>query len=248
VLIDTNAIVLKCFPYGDTSLICRIFTEEQGKVTIIAKGVRKSKKSTFSILEPTNHIHVNYYYKHTREIQILKDAIFIQHHSSIRRELNRIVIALTIVEILDKVTKANNPQPLIYRLGWRVIDKLNDINQNQWIIFIFFMYHLSLRVGFMPNLINCAKCNMIMYNGGVDLLYGEIVCENCIIEKNNICCLSEIKNIIAHHLDDLNKLNLNKTKIYNTIKLMELFLSHHIQELKNLKAINMLYFSINQIY
>jgi DNA repair protein RecO (recombination protein O) len=42
--IQTPAIVLKSFPYSDTSIIARCFTLEKGKISFIIKGAR-SKKS-----------------------------------------------------------------------------------------------------------------------------------------------------------------------------------------------------------
>ena len=79
-LIATNAIVLKRIPYSDTSLICRIFTEDWGKVTILAKGVLRPKNVTGALLEPVNHIHIQYYNKSNRDIQILKNANFVQQY------------------------------------------------------------------------------------------------------------------------------------------------------------------------
>ena len=112
-MIATNAIVLKRIPYGDTSLICRMFTEEMGKVSILAKGAWRPKNTSGPLLEPTNHIHIQFYNKNTRDIQILKDAGFIQLFPSLRNSLGRIILAFAIVEIIDKSTLESNPYPII---------------------------------------------------------------------------------------------------------------------------------------
>ena len=82
-LVETNAIVLKRIPYSDTSLICRLFTKEMGKVTILAKGANRQKRSISALLEPINHIHIQYFQKNSRDIQILKEAEFIQYFSNV---------------------------------------------------------------------------------------------------------------------------------------------------------------------
>ena len=125
-LIATNAIVLKRIPYGDTGVIFRVFTEELGKVSILAKGAWKPKNAAGPLLEPINHIHIQFYNKNTRNIQILKDAGFVQQFPVLRNSLGRIILAFAIVEIIDKSTMESNPYPILYRLGWRVLDKLND--------------------------------------------------------------------------------------------------------------------------
>ena len=43
-IVNTSAIVLKTFPYGETSLISRCFTKEKGKVSFIIKGAQSKKK------------------------------------------------------------------------------------------------------------------------------------------------------------------------------------------------------------
>ena len=139
-LIATNAIVLKRIPYGDTSIICRVFTEEMGKVSILAKGALRPNNTSGLLLEPINHIHIQFYNKNTRDIQILKDAGFIQQFPSLRNSLGRIILAFAIVEIIDKSTLVSSPYPILYRLGWRVLDKLNNETQNFWFVFAFFLY------------------------------------------------------------------------------------------------------------
>ena len=103
-LISTNAIVLKTIPYGDSSIISRLFTEDQGKISIIAKGAWRPKKTAGMILEPMKHIHLQYYHKNSREIQILKEICLIHQFSILRSHLDRIILGQAVVEILDKST------------------------------------------------------------------------------------------------------------------------------------------------
>ena len=44
-IINTDAIVLKTFSYGETSLISRCFTKGKGKISFIKKGAKLKKKS-----------------------------------------------------------------------------------------------------------------------------------------------------------------------------------------------------------
>ena len=72
--ISSNAVVLRTIPFSDTSLICRLFTKEKGKISIMAKGARRKKNPLSSILESGNIIKLQYLYKENRDIQILKEA------------------------------------------------------------------------------------------------------------------------------------------------------------------------------
>ena len=241
-LISTSAIVLKTIPYGDTSIISRLFTEDQGKVTILAKGAWRPKNNAGALLEPMNHIHLQYYHKSSREIQILKDGVFSQQFSNLRKELNKIIMGLTIVEMIDKSTMDNNPFPILYRLGWRVLKKLNDEKQNIWLVLIFFLYQLSLRLGFLPNLKNCSKCNVVLTSGCFDDYAGELVCMYCStqnrinLEEN---CLAALQKLEGLHLDDLQTLSINILDIANSIQFLTTFISFHLEGLKKVRSMQM---------
>ena len=102
--INSSAIVLKAIPFSDTSLICRLFTKEKGKISIIAKGARRKKNPLVSILECGNIIRLQYIFKESRDIQLLKEASFSYNIYNIRDNLEKLLTLYTIVEIMDKTT------------------------------------------------------------------------------------------------------------------------------------------------
>ena len=220
-----------------------MFTEDQGKVTILAKGAWRPKNNAGALLEPMNHIHLQYYHKNSREIQVLKDGGFTQQFSNLRKELSKVIVGLTIVEMMDKSTLDNNPFPILYRLGWRVLEKLNDEKQNIWLVFVFFLYQLSLRLGFLPNLKKCSKCNADLTSGCFDDYTGELICLNCStqskisLDENSLSALQKLECL---HLDDLQTLSINIQDITNSIQFLDLFISFHLEGLKKLRSMTML--------
>ena len=220
-----------------------MFTEDQGKVTILAKGAWRPKNNAGALLEPMNHIHLQYYHKNSREIQVLKDGGFTQQFSNLRKELSKVIVGLTIVEMMDKSTLDNNPFPILYRLGWRVLEKLNDEKQNIWLVFVFFLYQLSLRLGFLPNIKKCSKCNADLISGCFDNYTGELICVNCStqskisLDENSLSALHKLEGL---HLDDLQTLSINMQGITNSIQFLDLFISFHLEGLKKLRSMTML--------
>ena len=220
-----------------------MFTEDQGKVTILAKGAWRPKNNAGALLEPMNHIYLQYYHKNSREIQVLKDGGFTQQFSNLRKELSKVIVGLTIVEMMDKSTLDNNPFPILYRLGWRVLEKLNDEKQNIWLVFVFFLYQLSLRLGFLPNIKKCSKCNADLISGCFDNYTGELICVNCStqskisLDENSLSALQKLEGL---HLDDLQTLSINIQGITNSIQFLDLFISFHLEGLKKLRSMTML--------
>ena len=220
-LISANAIVLKTIPYGDSSIISRLFTEDQGKITVMAKGAWRPKKTTGPLLEPMNHIHLQYYHKNSRDIQILKDVELIHQFSILRSKLDKIILGQTVVEALDKSTPASNSFPILYRLGWRVLDKMNHADVNFWLVFAFYLYQLSLRLGFMPNLKTCCQCKSVFSNAFINDRTGELICHDCgpqsklSLNKNSLIFLQKLEHL---HLDDIHTAMSNTIEMYNAIR------------------------------
>ena len=59
--ISTDAIILKNTPYKETSLISRLFSKEQGKISVIFKGAKRNNNNISSIIELANVINITYY-------------------------------------------------------------------------------------------------------------------------------------------------------------------------------------------
>ena len=79
---STKAIVLNHKKFSDTSLICNLYSENYGKISIIAKGARSLKNPHGAVLEPLNYIDLIYYYKPKRNIQLFKEASIINNTPS----------------------------------------------------------------------------------------------------------------------------------------------------------------------
>ena len=243
-LISTNAIVLKTIPYGDSSIISHLFTENWGKITVIAKGAWGKKKTTGPLLVPMNHIHLQYYHKNSRDIQILKDAELIQQFSILRSDLDRIILGQAVVESLNRSTLENNSFPILYRLVWRVLDKMNHTDVNLWMVFAFFLYQLSLRLGFMPNIKTCYQCKSAFSHASIDDRTGELICHDCSprsklsLNKNSLIFLQKLENL---HLDDIRPGMNNAIEMYNTIRFLEIFACIHLEGMNKVRSLDMVH-------
>ena len=56
-------IVLNYIKYGDTSIICKIYTEQYGLQSYIINGVRNSKSKNIGLFQPLNILDMVVYYK-----------------------------------------------------------------------------------------------------------------------------------------------------------------------------------------
>jgi DNA repair protein RecO (recombination protein O) len=151
VLVQTPAVVLKSFPFGDTSLIARCYTREQGKIGILIKGARRKKSSFGAYFQPMNHVELVYYFKATRELQILSKVTFLDLWSSINDSLKKLSYGLAVIELTDKTNTELDPHIELFDELVQVLRQLNNQEHKLNLIFWYYEIRLLTILGFKPD-------------------------------------------------------------------------------------------------
>jgi len=143
VIYSTQAFVLNKKKYGDTSLICNLFSSDFGKFSIIAKGARSIKNPLGAILQPLNHIECVYYYKSSRNIQILKEASIVDKYFELENSYTKMNYALTIADMVNHINYVESPSKIIYRLTKKYLNQLMHL-MKKILIFCLFFFNYSV--------------------------------------------------------------------------------------------------------
>ncbi|MCB9812815.1 MAG: DNA repair protein RecO [Pseudomonadales bacterium] len=98
---STKGIVLRRANVGETDRIINILTQEFGKITCVAKGVRKIKSSKRAFLEPGNLI--NAFLVSTKSLPILTQASLIDDCSKMNHTLGSFRQLSQMLEIFEKL-------------------------------------------------------------------------------------------------------------------------------------------------
>lgn len=111
---STTAIVLKRVNVGETDRIINLLTQEFGKITVVAKGVRKMKSSKRAYLEPGNI--VNAFCIETKSLPILTQATLIHDCSSMKQNLASYRSLNQLLEIFEKLFVESELEPEVFSL------------------------------------------------------------------------------------------------------------------------------------
>ena len=151
-IVNTPAIVLKSFPYGESSLIARCFSEKNGKVSLIIKGARRIKSSKASYFQPLNYIDIIYNYKLNRELHVISKVSYKKYWSKILEDLYKVSLAISILELTDKTLSDNDPHPSLFLVLKEVLSAYNNTLIDPKVLFWFYECALLNNLGFQPNL------------------------------------------------------------------------------------------------
>lgn len=149
-IVRTEAIVLRSMKYSESSLIVTLLTREKGKLTVIAKGARRTKSRFGGALQPMSYIQVVFYYKPTRSLQTLTEASYVQPFHDISRSLEKITVGLRAVELVEAFMQEEEPNPFVFNLLVTVLGRLNAASERVENILLFCQIRLAEALGFAP--------------------------------------------------------------------------------------------------
>ena len=107
-IINSDAIVLRRFPYGESSIICRCFVKEIGKTSFIVHGAHRKKSSKAAYFQPGNCINIIFYYKDNRNLQTISKTSFSKNWIHIQNDLKKIAYTMAVIELTDKCISEND--------------------------------------------------------------------------------------------------------------------------------------------
>ncbi len=242
-VISTDGVVLKSFPFGDTSLISRFYTKDFGKVTLIAKGARKTKNPTGSILEPMNILNLTYYAKENREMNILKESSLQKNFTKIRNDIVSLTSGLAMVEMLAKTSDNHDPSPILFRLISRTLSMFEESKISSKLLMLFYQYQLSLRLGYKPHLNTCSICKSQLEKPTLNIKTGELCCSKCVSSNRisiNPKAISFLKQLSSTHIEKLAELPSIKSVQKQASQFLTEFMRIHIEGMQNIKSLAIL--------
>ena len=218
---STKGIVLSSIKYGETSLICRIYTENFGLQSYIVNGVRK-RKGNRAYYQPLNLLDLVVFHKKNSQLHRIKEVKNSMAYSSIPFHILKSSVALFMAEVLCNCLKEEEENPALFNYIESSIKEFDTSEFNSQ-YHIHFLIALSGYLGFYPNLEN----DHLPY---FDLMNG------CFSANK-----SEHKHYISNSEDFLSAMKLER--VNNKKKVLEQILDYyrlHLDGFKPIKSKNVL--------
>ena len=115
-IVTTDAIVLHSRRYGDTSRIVVLYSRDLGKVSVVARGVRKPKSPFGSALEPLSQCQATIYHRKNRDLHTVSSAEVRVPGGALMASYDRMKTALTLCELVLRTQADESPAPEVFDL------------------------------------------------------------------------------------------------------------------------------------
>ena len=156
-LIETRALVLHAFPYGETSRILRLLTPRYGLRSVIAKGAQRPKSRFGGVLEPFTEGEAQFNLREGRDLFTLSGFTLIRSRQGIGRNLAAFSGASLLAEIALR-TGTEEAQPELYDSIVSTFDTLAEGTAPAAATAVAAIWRTLSILGFQPEMEACVRC------------------------------------------------------------------------------------------
>lgn len=144
---SSEGIVLSRKNYGEADRILIVISKDFGKLSLLAKGIRKIKSKKRGHLEIFSKVKFSAINGHGMDIMI--EAQTLNDYAGVRVNLNKISLAYYFCEVVNKITHEDQQQSLVFRLLSLALEELEQTTKLKELR-MKFIYDLLTNMGYWP--------------------------------------------------------------------------------------------------
>lgn len=179
---SSRAIIIKSRDLRETDALVTLFTEKQGKLTAVAKGVKRPKSSLRACIQPFCQSQL--YFHKGKELDLITQGKLLDFYGNSREDLERTLWSMYMMELLDKSLLDRVAMPGLYVSVSDVLEKMNvDGYRPLWLRY--FELQLLISLGYQPLIDRCVNCGsheLVPYR--FSIADGGLLCPKCTDQEN----------------------------------------------------------------
>ncbi len=146
----TEAIVLKTIKFGDTSIICHLFTRMRGKQSCLIKGVRSTQKSKMKaqVFQPGNILYLELFQQTYQQFSSLKNFEVKYHYSALREDIVKGCIQMFILEVIAMVVVDDFAQEEVFDFLKDILIEIDTYKGSLALLPSYFLIQLNKLLGY----------------------------------------------------------------------------------------------------
>lgn len=154
--LKTRGLVLREVPYKEADLILTVLTEDYGKMTLSARGVRRKSsplKASCQLLTCSEFTIFEY-----RGRSTINEAHVITQFPELRNELERLSLGSYFAQVAELLSQEDAPTPELLSLTLNALYALSKLKKPQLQVKAVFELRAACLAGFTPDLDCCQHC------------------------------------------------------------------------------------------
>ncbi|MBC3889817.1 DNA repair protein RecO [Acetobacterium paludosum] len=177
-LIKTKGLVIKEQAYKEQDKILTIFTENEGKIQCMARGVRRQKSGLLASTQIFAYGEFVYY--PGKNFGIINQASLIEAFYPLRNDLTKMALAAYLLDLINNAFDFYQKSPEILKLLLHVLFYLSGGKaKNDLVLVGAFQLKLVSVLGYRPGITQCMICESDQKPAVFSIEGYGILCKNC---------------------------------------------------------------------
>lgn len=228
----TKGIIIKRTDLGEADKILSIFTPNLGKVSAVARGVRKITSKLGGHLEL--FCSVDLILAQGKNLDVVTSAQKNYYFKNLCFNLKRTSHAYYICELVDKFTPDNFKDTRLYNLLFFALDNINRevfLDGKMGLILNGFKIKLLGILGYGPEFKKCLKCNKNGVGKFFSFSLGGVLCEDCLkYDKQSIKVsfesLKALSFLEKNNFERIGRLDIDRKLMEEVEKILDLLVRY----------------------
>lgn len=243
---STHVLVLRRRDVADADRLLTVLTPGEGKIELLAKGVRKTVSRKSGHLEPFTHAHVMV--AQARTWDLITEATTVESFRYLRENLDAIGQASYACELVDAFSDSGDENRPLWELALFVLRELDEaaaggdatggalVDELPPNLLRWFDLHLLSLAGFQPQFFNCLGCSAPIEPGAnfFSLSEGGIFCPRCgplrsDVEAVPVDVLKVLRYLQSQPWPEVRRLSVRTSVARYVDTLLQRYLSHVLE-------------------
>lgn len=181
--VTTRAVLLRAYPYGETSRVLRFYTDRHGLLGVMARGVRGRSGKGGTTLSTFASGDLTVYVKSQRDLQTMKDFSCTRLRGELGSDVLRFAGASVVAELVLSHADQEEAHPDLFSALEMSLDALVDVPPELVATACLAgAWRIVEAFGYAPQLDPCVRCGRTLAPeemGRFDFAAGGIRCEAC---------------------------------------------------------------------
>ncbi|MFT6870351.1 MAG: DNA repair protein RecO (recombination protein O) [Polaribacter sp.] len=233
-IVSTKAIVLSSIKYGDTSLIVKCYTEEEGVKTYLIRGVLKPKKKGIkaAYFQPLTQLKIVANHNSKNTLNSIKEVQVSQPYSTIHSDIVKQAVVFFLSEILASAIQEEEQNKTLYSyletafIWLDTHDKIANFH-------LLFMLNLTGFLGFYPDMSGKDKIGFNLLEGN----FSNRTQDKNVIYRNDFY---QFKKLLGINFDSIENVAYSKEERQLVLQMIIQYFKLHLGSFRKPKSLQVL--------
>ena len=174
--LTVRGLVLRVTPYNDTDAILTILTQEEGKLTVKARGLRRKNSPLIAPCQLLAYGEFTLF--EYRQMYTINEAHAIELFHDLRKDLLMLTLGTYFAQVSEVICQEDAPNPELLSLALNCLYALSKLHLPEDKVKTVFELRCACLAGYTPDLSGCVRCGNPKA-AMLDISEGHLECIGC---------------------------------------------------------------------